>query len=153
MSKLFKDGNMNDYHVKLSRSAQEVQNINNIVEAIKHFFDEIDNNYQINVTLNEDKMKKTFTIELNDTRNDEFVEASDILSSIEKEYGWSDNEAIGVHLRNLRENAGYSQVKLAELLNVNSRHISEMERGKRAIGKKLAKKLADTLKTDYRMFL
>jgi plasmid maintenance system antidote protein VapI len=39
------------------------------------------------------------------------------------------------------------------LTGIPQRHISEMERGKRPIGKETAKKLAVALKTDYRVFL
>jgi plasmid maintenance system antidote protein VapI len=46
-----------------------------------------------------------------------------------------------------------SQVKLAELTGIPQRHISEMENGKRSIGKERAKVLAKVLNCDYRMML
>jgi transcriptional regulator with XRE-family HTH domain len=42
---------------------------------------------------------------------------------------------------------------LAEKTGIPQRHISEMENGKRTIGKERAKVLASALKTDYRVFL
>ena len=44
-------------------------------------------------------------------------------------------------------------MRLAELTSIPQRHISEMERGKRSIGKERAKKLAEALNVDYRVFL
>jgi plasmid maintenance system antidote protein VapI len=46
-----------------------------------------------------------------------------------------------------------AQTRLSELSGIPQRHISEMEQGKRTIGKENAKKLAKVLDTDYRMFL
>jgi transcriptional regulator with XRE-family HTH domain len=46
-----------------------------------------------------------------------------------------------------------SQVKLAELTGIPQRHISEMENGKRPIGKERAKVLAKALNCDYRIML
>ena len=46
-----------------------------------------------------------------------------------------------------------TQRQLAELAGIPQRHISEMENGKRVIGKEMAKRLAKALHTDYRVFL
>ena len=59
----------------------------------------------------------------------------------------------GVHLQSARHCAGLTQMALSQKTNIPQRHISEMENGKRPIGKKLAKVLAEILKTDYRFFL
>lgn len=56
-------------------------------------------------------------------------------------------------LRGARSKAGITQIRLSELTGIPQRHISEMERGKRTIGKENARKLAAALKTDYRVFL
>lgn len=56
-------------------------------------------------------------------------------------------------LRGARNKAEVTQTKLSELTGIPQRHISEMERGKRPIGKETAKKLAVALETDYRLFL
>ena len=59
----------------------------------------------------------------------------------------------GVYLKGLRYREELTQVQLSELAGINRRHISEMESGKRPIGKANAKKLAEVLKADYRLFL
>ncbi len=62
------------------------------------------------------------------------------------------NEA-GVNLTGGRHKEGMTQDKLSVLTGIPQRHISEMERGLRPIGKKNAKLFAGVLKIDYRMFL
>ena len=52
-----------------------------------------------------------------------------------------------------RHKAGLTQKKLAEALKISQNHISEMENGKRPIGKVIALRLAKFFKTDYRKFL
>jgi predicted transcriptional regulator len=56
-------------------------------------------------------------------------------------------------LRGARSKAEITQTRLSELTGIPQRHISEMERGKRPVGKETAKKLAAILETDYRVFL
>ena len=58
-----------------------------------------------------------------------------------------------VLLSGLRNREGLTQSQLGEMLGVVQYHISRIERGKRTIGKALAKKLAALFKTDYRIFL
>ena len=45
-----------------------------------------------------------------------------------------------------------TRVHLARLTGIPQRHISEMEHGKRPIGKERTKKLAEILKVDYHIF-
>ncbi len=52
--------------------------------------------------------------------------------------------------RGLRE---MTQAQLAAAVGVHKSHISEMERGKRAIGKAMAKKLGQALRFPYKTFL
>ncbi|MDX9835499.1 MAG: helix-turn-helix transcriptional regulator [Desulfobulbus sp.] len=60
----------------------------------------------------------------------------------------------GKALRIYRENAGLTQTALGDRMGgVPRQHISNMENGKRPIGKENAKRLATALHTDYRMFL
>ena len=59
----------------------------------------------------------------------------------------------GVYLKGLRYREGLTQVQLSEITGIPRRHISEMESGKRTIGKANARKLAEALKADYRLFL
>lgn len=58
-----------------------------------------------------------------------------------------------VALRGYRYREDLTQTKLADLTGIPQRHISEMENGKRPIGKERAKVLAKVLNTDYRVFL
>ena len=44
-------------------------------------------------------------------------------------------------------------MKLAELTGIPQRHISEMENGKRPIGKEMAKRLGKALNIGYKVFL
>ena len=59
----------------------------------------------------------------------------------------------GISLRSARRREGISQERLSEITNIPQRHISEMENGKRPIGKDTAKKLAKVLNTSYKVFL
>ena len=59
----------------------------------------------------------------------------------------------GVCIRGGRTKEGFTQIELSELTGISQRHLSEMENGKRPIGKEIAKKLAQALKVDYRVFL
>ena len=58
-----------------------------------------------------------------------------------------------VALRAYRTREGFTQKQLADLTGIPQHHISEMENGKRSIGKERAKKLADALHCDYRQLL
>jgi DNA-binding XRE family transcriptional regulator len=59
----------------------------------------------------------------------------------------------GSAIRGLRLREGLTQEQLAGLLGVKRTNLSEMENGKRPIGKKMAKRLAQVLKTNYKVFL
>jgi DNA-binding XRE family transcriptional regulator len=59
----------------------------------------------------------------------------------------------GSAIRGLRLREGLTQDQLAHLLGVKRPNLSEMENGKRPIGKNMAKRLAQVLKTDYKVFL
>lgn len=59
----------------------------------------------------------------------------------------------GVYLRGIRHREELTQQQLAEKTGIPRRHISEMEAGKRPIGKATAHKLAEALNVDYRLFL
>ena len=60
---------------------------------------------------------------------------------------------IGLALRGLRLREGLTQKQVAEMVGAKASHISEMENGKRPIGKGMAKRLAKALRTDYKIFL
>ncbi|HCC53421.1 MAG TPA: XRE family transcriptional regulator [Desulfobulbaceae bacterium] len=59
----------------------------------------------------------------------------------------------GVYLKGIRYRDNITQEQLAEMTGIHRRHISEMENGRRPIGKENAKKLARVLECDYRSFL
>ena len=59
----------------------------------------------------------------------------------------------GAALRGFRLREGWTQIQLAEMIDVNQSNLSKMEHGKRPIGKQIAKRLATIFKTDYRIFL
>ena len=59
----------------------------------------------------------------------------------------------GVMLKGCRYKKNITQVQLSKALDVQQNHISEMENGKRSIGKEMAKRFADFFNTDYRVFL
>jgi ribosome-binding protein aMBF1 (putative translation factor) len=56
-------------------------------------------------------------------------------------------------LRGARYRGEMTQVVLAERLGIRQSYLSEMEHGKRPIGKVMAKKLAAVFDCDYRLFL
>ena len=59
----------------------------------------------------------------------------------------------GQMLRGARFKADISQKALAEEIGISQHHISEMENGKRPIGKEMAKRFAKFFDIDYRLFL
>jgi len=60
---------------------------------------------------------------------------------------------IGHALRGLRSREELTQKQLSEMIGVTPSHISEMENGKRSIGKNMAKRLAKALRAEYKVFL
>ena len=56
-------------------------------------------------------------------------------------------------LRGSRVKEDLTQEQLSAMTGIPRRHISEMEHGKRPIGKESARKLAAALKCDYRVLL
>lgn len=63
------------------------------------------------------------------------------------------NNETGIMIRGSRTKEGITQRELAKLTGIPQRHISEMENGKRVIGKERAKKLAAALNVSYKIFL
>lgn len=59
----------------------------------------------------------------------------------------------GIMLRGSRYKNEMTQQQLADKLRIKRHHISEMEHGKRPIGKNMAKRLSEILHVDYRIFL
>lgn len=73
------------------------------------------------------------------------------IAEVFPEYGVN---PLGAALRGARRREGLTQRQLAAATGIPQRHISEMESGKRPIGKERARKLAEALHVaDYRVFL
>jgi hypothetical protein len=64
-----------------------------------------------------------------------------------------DGERPGRMLRAARTKEGVTQSQLAQRTGIPQRHISEMEHGKRPIGKARAKQLTEVLHVDYHVLL
>jgi DNA-binding XRE family transcriptional regulator len=58
-----------------------------------------------------------------------------------------------ITFRGIRAKTGLTQEELAERLGISQADVSKIERGKRPIGKALAKKIEKEFKIDYRRFL
>lgn len=56
-------------------------------------------------------------------------------------------------LRGARYREDLTQAQLSKKTKIPQRHISEMERGLRPIGKNIAKRLAEALNVSYKVFL
>lgn len=59
----------------------------------------------------------------------------------------------GVALRGGRGKEGFTQEELADKLGIEQGDVSKLENGKRPISRKMARKLAEILKMNYRAFL
>ena len=66
---------------------------------------------------------------------------------------YSDEQLPGVCLAGARRKEGLTQKELAGMIGVPQSNISEMETGKRTIGKKMAKRLAKITNVGYKLFL
>lgn len=65
----------------------------------------------------------------------------------------SEAQLIGKALAGARYREGLTQIELSKLAGIPQRHISEMENGKRPIGKEMAKRLGKALNIGYKVFL
>jgi DNA-binding XRE family transcriptional regulator len=74
-----------------------------------------------------------------------------------RDWDWFQKKAAAVtpgdSLRILRTMREMKQTELAKLAGVESRQISDMEKGRASIGKKMAMKLGKILDMDYRLLL
>ena len=66
---------------------------------------------------------------------------------------FKDQELPGVFLCGARGREGLTQKQLSEKTGIPTRHISEMENGKRPIDKAMAKRLGEALGVGYKVFL
>lgn len=89
----------------------------------------------------------------------EILEQTKMLSSVSIPWRQAAKENIekfgesGLALRGSRYKEEMTQKELADAIGVRPHHISEMENGKRPIGKEMAKRLAEVFKVNYRIFL
>ncbi len=84
--------------------------------------------------------------------NDELVPAQTLHDEIRQRYGDA-YRTPAYYLRSYRQRAGLTQAQLADQAGIRQHHISEMENNKRAMGKTMARKLAQILDCDYRRLL
>ena len=82
-----------------------------------------------------------------------FVDTSDSVPWREAYPEYKDEDLPGVCLRGSRYKEGITQKQLANMIGIPQRHISEMENGKRTIGKEMAKRLGKALNIGYKVFL
>jgi DNA-binding XRE family transcriptional regulator len=82
-----------------------------------------------------------------------FEDASDYVPWRDAYPEYSEAHLIGKALSGARSREGLTQTQLAELTGIPQRHISEMENGKRTIGKEMAKRLGKALNIGYKTFL
>lgn len=73
--------------------------------------------------------------------------------TVDELFPYTDAEKPLAYMRGCRTREGLTQVQLAEKTGIPARHISEMENGKRPIGKQNARKLAEALNIDPRRLL
>src|SRR5258708_131808 len=82
------------------------------------------------------------------SKNDNYIPASDLFTNIEHQY-----TKPGVMLRGLRYRENLTQIEFSRKLKITQADLSKLENGKRPIGRKLAQKIAKIFKIDYRVFL
>jgi hypothetical protein len=82
-----------------------------------------------------------------------FIEKSDLMPWREAYPEYSEKQLIGKALAGARCREGLTQTELSEMTGIPQRHISEMENGKRPIGKETAKRLEKALNISYKVFL
>ena len=80
--------------------------------------------------------------------DEESIPADEFFKDIYAKHG-----RVGAILRGYRARDGITQAILAKKLNIRQSHLSQMETGKRTIGKAMARKFAKFFNTDYRLFL
>jgi len=82
-----------------------------------------------------------------------FVDMSESVPWREAFPEYQEQDFPGVCLRASRTKEGLTQKQLADLIGIPQRHISEMENGKRPIGKEMAKRFGKALNISYKVFL
>ncbi len=63
------------------------------------------------------------------------------------------NHHAGHSIRGLRYREGMTQTALAKTLGISAQNLSHIEHGRRAIGRNMAKRIAEIFDTNWRLFL
>ena len=79
---------------------------------------------------------------------DEFIDAGEIFPDLR-----DPQKRPFITFRGIRAKTGLTQEELGKKLGISQTDVSKIERGKRSIGKALAKKIEKEFKIDYRRFL
>jgi len=82
-----------------------------------------------------------------------FVDTSDSVPWRQAYPEYTEKQLIGKALAGARHKEKLTQIQLAVMIGIPQRHISEMENGKRPIGKEMAKRLGEALNISYKVFL
>ncbi len=86
----------------------------------------------------------------------------EIINQDDELINWKDTEffkeTVGedtpaMRLKTCRKADGLTQTELANLLGISQSHVSEMEKNKRPIGLKMAKRIGKVLNIGYKVFL
>ena len=119
--------------------------IRNSIEVI------VDDVTKIKFTIPRKVSRELFTFlrlhQINIDKN-ELIPADQVFKNLDQKHG-----KIGVTIKGLRARDNLTQLDLAKKLKIHQTHVSQIENGKRCIGKKLAQKLATVFHSDYRLFL
>lgn len=83
-----------------------------------------------------------------DDSDSDVVSVDEVFGDIIAKYGES-----AVLLKGLRHREGLSQTEFAKIIGVTQTNLSAMENKRRAIGKEVAKRIAEKFGVDYRLFL
>ena len=102
--------------------------------------------------VNKTRLKKMIRATLDQYLEEDRVPAEAVHKAARERHGVA-YQTPGYYLRLYRLRADLTQVLLAEQIGIHQHHLSEMEHNKRAIGKAMAKKLAEALDCDYRKLL
>lgn len=85
------------------------------------------------------------------SKNKNSDESMDWREAAKEAFG--DTSNVALNLRGLRNREGITQAQLGQALGVEQSNISKMERGKRQVGVRIAKRIEEIFNIDYRLFL
>ena len=94
------------------------------------------------------QVAEQYKVSKQQTVSEDAIFADDLFAELDQKYSKP-----GVLLKGLRHKEGLSQVEFAKRVHITQSDLSKMEHGKRAIGKVIAKRIAQEFGADYRIFL